>query len=662
MTSRLASRGLIAVGLALFLVGLLADLVGLGGTPGIGPRQAVLSAAGVSLAAVGVLISAELRRRVARWWADAPRAGAFRIVVIAVSLGLLTGAVETGQKVFMMLALHVAPKLPDTFFWLCPATYMVVFAVAGLALAVLGRLAPRLIHVPLVVFVCIMLGAWMQLDQYEALDSGAVWILALSIGWYGARWARSHAKRFVLVATTTLLWLTAALVIAAFVVPVERRSSSVVAAHGHRSSAPNVLLIVLDTVRADHLGCYGYERPTTPRIDALAAEGLSFDWAFSTSPWTLPAHASLFTGRYHHEVTADWTTPMDDRFETVAEYLSARGYATAGFVGNIGYCGRPNGIDRGFAHYEDFRLSLPTVAMCSHVGQLLLVASGAILIRNDGQTVTDSFLDWLGNVGDQPFFAFLNYFDAHAPLEPEAPYDTMFGPASPLLAEWYTHGPWTPAQVQGFIDAYDGCIRGIDEQVGRILDRLEAEQLLDETVIVLTSDHGELFGEHGLYDHANSLYLPLLHVPLIVRFPPRVPAGTRVHEVVSLSDVPATIVDLLGAGDGSPFRGHSLVGVSGESADPASRRSPALAEVSQTINRPPWWPASKGDMQSLASGHLHFILNADGSAELYDLRTDYGQTINLVDSEAGRERAEHMKSELLKLIGPKPGSKWAMGR
>ena len=151
------------------------------------------------------------------------------------------------------------------------------------------------------------------------------------------------------------------------------------------ANSPNVLLIVLDTVRADHLSLYGYERPTTPNLEQLGKRGIRFDKARATAPWTLPSHASMFTGRWPHELGEKWMTPLRGNFPTLAEYLGDRGYATAGFVANVGYCSQETGLARGFTHYEDYVLEklapLRTSGLVEYRGRAITEMIPALDIR-----------------------------------------------------------------------------------------------------------------------------------------------------------------------------------------------------------------------------------------------------------------------------------------
>jgi arylsulfatase A-like enzyme len=191
----------------------------------------------------------------------------------------------------------------------------------------------------------------------------------------------------------------------------------------------NVLLLVLDTVRSDRLGLGAGPRARAPHLARLAARGVRFDHALSTAPWTAPAHAGMFTGRWCHELSVGWDRPLDRTWPTLAEFLAARGYATAGFVANTTYCSYETGLDRGFAHYEDYDVTPRAVLLCSALVQRTwnfvgkrpalarLLARGGLSAsgRKSAARINRDFLRWLDRAGDRPFFAFLNYYDAHHP-------------------------------------------------------------------------------------------------------------------------------------------------------------------------------------------------------------------------------------------------------
>ena len=345
--------------------------------------------------------------------------------------------------------------------------------------------------------------------------------------------------------------------------------------------SPNVVLLVLDTVRADHLSLYGYHRPTTPHLDALAKRSIGFDFARSAAPWTLPSHATMFTGRWPHELSVDYDKPLDDTYPTLAEYLGRHGYMTGGFVGNTIYANSWYGLDRGFARYEDarenralsvqeaLRSSALTREMMPLAVQLGLWPSDARYTpRKSAEEVNRDALAWLDRRagGDRPFFLFLNYIDAHGPYTLPDAFPRSFSKAGRMeLIEGFRRvsnlavpiGERHAKADRLGIDAYDDCIRYIDTQVDRLLGELERRGKRSNTWVIVTADHGEHFGEHELFTHGNSLYRPLVDVPLLI-VPPESGSGRRVSAPVSLRDLPATVVDLVGLASASPFPGHSL--------------------------------------------------------------------------------------------------------
>lgn len=404
---------------------------------------------------------------------------------------------------------------------------------------------------------------------------------------------------------------------------------------------PNVVLIVLDTVRAKSLSLYGYERSTTPNLNRFAQQGVVFDSAIAPSPWTLPSHASMFTGRYPHQLSTGWYSPLDDIYPTIAEVLRAHGYKTAGFVSNITYCSYEQGLNRGFQHYEDYPISLGQLVLSVSLLRYLtssdtlrnLVGYHEMLNRKSAQEITDRFLAWVSRQNtQQPFFAFLNYFDAHEPYLPPQPYDRLFGPKRPPDIE-FAHLPafvtrrdkWrlSDRQIQYELDAYDGAIAYMDAEIGRLLEELEKQNQLSDTIVLITSDHGEQFGEHDLYNHSNSLYRPLVEVPLLIVPVDEVGSGVRVAEPVTLCDLPATICDLVGIEPQTIFPGNSLQ--SYWHPDLQLRDSPSLVLSELETKGEPvpfWYPVAQGDMQAIVAEGMFYIRNGDGSEELYDFFND----------------------------------------
>jgi arylsulfatase A-like enzyme len=288
----------------------------------------------------------------------------------------------------------------------------------------------------------------------------------------------------------------------------------------------NLLVVTLDTTRADRLGCYGRAGGTTPHLDALAARGLRFAHAVSVVPVTLPSHATIFTGLLppRHGVRINSEDRLDASQVTLAEVLAAKGYQTAAFVSAFVLDAR-FGLDQGFETYDDRVATATTAAFAQGTNE------------RPGADTTDAALAWLAKRDvERPFFAWVHYFDAHAPYAPKPPF-----------AERFAEKP------------YDGEVASVDAQVGRLLEALDAAGLRERTLVVVVGDHGESLGEHGETTHGNFVYRSVMDVPFIVANPRLVPAPAVVDGgVVSTADVTPTALDLLGLADGRARDGVSL--------------------------------------------------------------------------------------------------------
>ncbi len=437
----------------------------------------------------------------------------------------------------------------------------------------------------------------------------------------------------------------------------------------------------MDTVAADHLSLYGYDRPTSLAINEVARRGCRFDAAVAASSWTLPSHASMFTGRWPHDLSVGWRTPLDAASPTVAEFLRSQGYATAGFIANTTYCAADSGLSRGFTEYRDYIFhELSPFKMAALVQRSLdgmqaigdglgdaldlpwLRASATRVRerfdtdRKEAAVVNREFLDWLAHrhQAERPFFAFLNYCDAHTPYQLAPRRIHRFGvkPSDEreyrLIQDWWTmdKGRVSPQELAFVLNAYDDCVASIDEQVGRLLDELERRKDLDRTWVIIVADHGESFGEHaGVFLHGSSLYQTELRVPLVVVPPPGTPIKPVVAETASLRSLAATIVNIAGMGADSPFPGTSLTHLWGPSSRPpndAGSGESALAELvpnetldgraSDASRRP--WP-----LAALTEGGWAYIRHeGEVREELYHLRDDPREQRDLATA-AGRARS-----------------------
>jgi arylsulfatase A-like enzyme len=425
------------------------------------------------------------------------------------------------------------------------------------------------------------------------------------------------------------------------------------------ADAPNVLLIILDTVRAASLSLYG-GRASTPNLAALAANAVVFDRAVSTAPWTLPSHASMFTGLWPHEHGADWRVPLDGRALTLAEVMAQRGYRTGGFVANLVFTSREHGLNRGFQVYRDYRRSARALLRSASLVQTIttspalrrLTGFREVMGRKHGAAVNEEFLAWEASAGKAPWFAFLNYYDAHQPYLPLPPYEGRYSSGLPPrrfdhlrywnveadVADW---GDLSPDQVALEHAAYDESITSLDADIGALLGELRHRGVLDRTIVVITSDHGELFGEHGSHGHGSSMFWRSLHVPMLIAWPGRLPSGQRISRPVSLRDLGATILSLAFpdapvALPGAPFP------FANDSAPP---RDLALAELSlEEFTR--LEPAMRnGALQSLAGADWLYIRAANGDEEVYrtgspaapdSLVADPGARAAIIDSARAR--------------------------
>lgn len=471
----------------------------------------------------------------------------------------------------------------------------------------------------------------------------ALTILAAGLAVKGASLVQGHPR----MARRTLRWLTSVL---ASVVVLGALGFNGTRAWRERQSlgrlgaapdgAPNVLLLVLDTVRALSLSVYGYARPTATSLERLAARGVTFDRAVATASWTLPTHASLFTGRYAFELSASYTTPLDSTFPTLAERLTRVGYQTSGFGANLRYTTYEYGLSRGFGYYRDYDVSLREMIRTSTLTRTLAVwaarhgagydAAGRITAGR----MNERFFDWLDDDDRRdparPFFAFMNFFDAHGPYRPPAPYDTMFSGREPSTRDSETRD-FTAAEVAELVDAYDGSLTYLDNQLGELFAGLGRRGLLENTIVIVTADHGEEFNEHGQMNHGNTLYFPSLHVPLIFAGGV-IPRGQRVLEPVTLRDVPATVLDLVRAPARAHLPGASLSrhwSTQRDSLGPPPP-SPIFGELDYARNLPPSLPVSKGVMKSVVVEGYHYIRDADEVEELYDIVNDPWERRNLL--------------------------------
>lgn len=561
---------------------------------------------------------------------------------LALWIGLLTGIAEITLQAIERFLLHRLIFLGNDFGWMAPLADVAVFLLAGSILWAGQRLWPGRVTATVMLGLLTTLGAWAVLLMYPPLHRGAALLLAAGVGYQCARLlplATPGFGRLLRYSTATMLGVVVLCALVPRLMSSRRAHTTLAAIPPARAGAPNVLLIILDTVRAMSLSLYGYPRATTPQLERWASRGVVFDMALSPAPWTLPAHASMFTGRWPHELGVDWRRALDRTYPTLAEQLTAAGYVTAGFVANTTYCSEETGLNRGFQHWEAYPVSFQMVVKSASLGRALTGAEWfrelfgwyQPLARRHGDEISASLLRWVGSGKAAPWFATLNYLDAHAPYLPPAPFRDRFGPieprGNPTLVPGYA---WLPEEIRREQNAYDASIAALDDELGHLFDSLEARGELRNTLVIVTADHGEEFYEHQLMDHGNSLYLPAIHVPLLMWLPGTVPAGRRVTAPVTTRDLPATILAIAVPQEPAALPGRSLVPLWSD-AGTAVAPDTLLAEVNYTSGLPDRYPVSKGPMRSVLLDGLRLIENGDRTTELYDFITDKAERNNLAE-------------------------------
>ncbi len=410
-----------------------------------------------------------------------------------------------------------------------------------------------------------------------------------------------------------------------------------------RPGAPDVVLVVLDTVRAGSVSAYGYERPTSPELDALAREGALFLDATSPSTWSLPSHASLFTGRYPSSHGAHGEHRfLDGRFPTLAEVLAHQGYETFCFTSNA-WISDGLGLTRGFAWQDGSWRDGRGPGLGFSFVHRLLDRLGLQESDKGGDVVVSHFESWARERSAQapPAFAFLNFIEAHFPYHQlpheylwrfqERPYAELRSISLDLLGQQFG-GRGLPAARAGPAarDMYDGGIAYSSRLLQRVVDALRARGTLDRTVFVVLADHGEILGEReGFFGHGPSLYQEAVGVPLLVRHPARIPAGVRVTEPVSTVGVFATILELAEIDRLPTLQVGSLVPLATGARDGGG---PILSELHTVQDLTAQGRRSDPQMQSdrryrlLREGSLKLVETSKGEAFLYDLATDPGET------------------------------------
>jgi arylsulfatase A-like enzyme len=405
----------------------------------------------------------------------------------------------------------------------------------------------------------------------------------------------------------------------------------IVAWHRWQDRRINLVLITIDTLRADHLSAYGYPRATSPHFDALAKESILYRRAFSHASETNPSLSSLMTGHYPHETKVlRIVYRLPEGARTLAELLHEHGWRTGAVVSNS-FLSRRSGFEQGFEDYDD---------------ELVEVKQKWPGPERGAQETTVAAIRWLRAHADEPFFLWVHYMDPHAPYLPPSPYDKVFAgeplgkdrelvmlPPNervggiPQNSELGDH-----RSLQYYIAQYDGEIRYMDEWLGKLLDEVRALKLLEKTLFIVTADHGEGMGEHNHYfSHQEFVYTTLTHVPLLIRLPGPTRQGQQISIPVGLVDVMPTVLDLLQVRPPDSLANRSLL-------HPVPRPIPAVARSIPV------------QMSLVANSYKLNISN--GLLQLYDLEQDHYETVDLLETNDGEhgEMAQEMRGVLERLL------------
>ena len=616
------------------------------------------------------------------------------LLQIAAAAAVLAGSIEgLGLLLFQRInwaewarVMHVSKPI----LWISPAVDLVFFLLLGLVVWAFAKLSPRLDAVRILVFVLVFLTAydWLMLTGHFYRRAALIFGLGASMAfdrWFRKRQpALTHAfKRSAPAALGFLAvvflgiqggtWLN------------ERRQISQLPQAPPNS--PNVLVIVVDTLRADHLSSYGYSRPTSPTIDRLARQGVLFENAIAPSSWSLPSHASLVTGRPVHHHGFGNVQPMPwlgwgkqglNGLPTLGEAFKKEGYRTGAFSANRIYFTSNVGLGRGFIHFADYFHTIGDAFVRTQFGRefarLFMNRSekswftrtfrhlglgawldkdsegsgdygGIFGIRKRAREVNRETLAWVARDRGRPFFAFLNYLDVH------------FGYGGP---PGYPKPAWDRGST---IDEYDAGVKYADDSIGQLLDGLNRLGALANTIVVITSDHGEALGDHGLSFHGAALYWELVHVPLVISCPGRIPAGIRVPQPVSNAQLAKTVIDLAGA-DENPFPGGSLASAWKANEKEPENWPPVISELPQTNTIAPADRAMGGEipiaidgwMLSVITPEWQWIIHEKRGSRLYRWRLDPAEMKDLGTTPEGRAAIRNLQRELPNLYRKVPVS------
>lgn len=574
---------------------------------------------------------------------------------LAAIFAVFVALIEILFRLWMLQARRTPFGAGWNIVWMAPLMNFIWFG-GGALLAIVGRrVLPRAFTPAIVAALLVMPGFISLMWLIPGLHSEAALLLGVGLSVQTGRMLASRIHGLSRLARVGFVPAVAVAVLAFVIVAGTRwlrESRALAGLPAPAENRPNVLFLILDTVRSYSTSAYGYARPTTPNIDSLAERGVMFDRAFAPASWTMPSHATLFTGRWPFELRTGPRRPLRKTYPKLAEAFASAGYATGGFAANHAYLTWEHGLTRGFIRWEGYPVTPAMFFTSTIIGRMLMeyntfrkpLGFFDSPKRKQASMVNDQFLDWLDDLeDDRPFFAFLNYFDAHHPYLPPEPYLTKFGPHGEI--RWRGHelefDELSAAEIQRKQNQYDGGIAYLDAEIGRLVSELGRRGMLDNTILVITSDHGEHWGEHERLSHGNSMYRQLLQVPLVVVLPGD-SSGRRVQYSVSLRDLAATLLDAAGVRD-AEMPGTSLLPLM--RGDSSSGGSAVFSEdaLFGTIGA-----------RSLIADGLHYIRLRDGREQLFSLETDSLEMTDLASDPAYADELSALRARMNAIVGNAP--------
>jgi len=408
------------------------------------------------------------------------------------------------------------------------------------------------------------------------------------------------------------------------------------------NSSPNIVLIIMDTVRQDHCSCYGYGRRTTPVLEELVKSSIVYHKAYSPAGWTSPAHASLFTGLYpiaHGISQENWV--LHDESVTIAEILSTRGYETIGIVENP-VLAVPNNFDQGFQnYYETWKVKEEN----PNINKAFLTFQKFLSSRNQ----------------EKSFFTFINFIEPHTPYNSSGQFYATFLSDRSIKLEhnmWVEHFlgklKFSEKEIRHLFELYDAEILYTDYLVGQIIEALKEHDLWKETVFIVTSDHGENISDHDMMDHVFSIHESIIKIPLIIHYPKLFFPGTKDNDPALLLDIFPTILHLCGI-DKDYFTSHGVDLLENNRAErkiyaeyyyPKQAVSCFPDEEKNNIRLERF----KRRIKVVVDGRFKLIWGSDGVHELYDLEKDSKEDINLINDENFKKQEQVLMEELEKFV------------